>query len=160
MIERFLLLQKIDVKWKDHLLNMDHLKGGIGLRGYAQVDPKVEYTREARILFDQMKASVRQEVSDLILRLEIGERPGESRAPEAGPDGGGGIWGGATANKPGPAAPAAQSEAATIRRQQRAAIAASERPDKPEPIKAAQRVGRNDPCPCGSGKKFKKCCGR
>ncbi|GAG33750.1 unnamed protein product, partial [marine sediment metagenome] len=78
MIERYLLLQKIDTKWKDHLLAMDHLKGGIGLRGYAQVDPKVEYTREARVLFDQMRASVRREVSDLVMRLEPGGEERES----------------------------------------------------------------------------------
>jgi len=158
LIERFLLLQKIDVKWKEHLLSMDHLKGGIGLRGYAQVDPKVEYTREARLLFDQMKTSVRQEVTDLILRLEIGPPPGReggdgaASAPEPAD-----VWRGARAAEP--SVQPVQSEAAGIRRQQQAAIAATARPDRPEPIKAASRVGRNDPCPCGSGKKFKKCCG-
>jgi preprotein translocase subunit SecA len=167
LIERFLLLQKFDVKWKEHLLAMDHLKGGIGLRGYAQVDPKVEYTREARILFDKMKSSVRQEVSDLVLRLEIGKQPNAPDAPDAAaptpasPVGPGGIWGGAKAvhAESAPSA-AAQTEAAGIRKQQRAAIDNSSRPDRPEPIKAAGRVGRNDPCPCGSGKKFKKCCGK
>jgi preprotein translocase subunit SecA len=165
LIERFLLLQKFDVKWKEHLLAMDHLKGGIGLRGYAQVDPKVEYTREARLFFDKMKSSVRQEVSDLVLRLEIGKPPPETSdsatqapaAPQAPP----GIWGGAKASHAeGAPSATAQTEAAGIRKQQRAAIDASARPDRPEPIKAAGRVGRNDPCPCGSGKKFKKCCGK
>jgi len=165
LIERFLLLQKFDVKWKEHLLVMDHLKGGIGLRGYAQVDPKVEYTREARLLFDKMKASVRQEVSDLILRLEIGkapDAPDSAAAPApAAPEAPAGIWGGAKATHSESAPSAAiQNEAAGIRKQQRAAIDASSRPDRPEPIKAAGRVGRNDPCPCGSGKKFKKCCGK
>jgi preprotein translocase subunit SecA len=165
LIERFLLLQKFDVKWKEHLLVMDHLKGGIGLRGYAQVDPKVEYTREARLLFDKMKASVRQEVSDLILRLEIGKAPDaqdSAAAPApAAPEAPAGIWGGAKATHSETAPSAAiQNEAAGIRKQQRAAIDASSRPDRPEPIKAAGRVGRNDPCPCGSGKKFKKCCGK
>jgi preprotein translocase subunit SecA len=169
LIERFLLLLKFDVKWKEHLLMMDHLKGGIGLRGYAQVDPKVEYTREARQLFDNMKSSVRQEVSELILRLEIGKPPetggaetetGAGAVPAA-PGAPAGIWGRAKAShaESAPSA-AAQIEAAGIRRQQRAAIEASSRPDRPEPIKAAGRVGRNDPCPCGSGKKFKKCCGK
>ncbi len=162
LIERFLLLLKIDVKWKEHLLAMDHLKGGIGLRGYAQVDPKVEYTREARILFDKMKASVRQEVSDLVLRLEIGKpaAAAESAAPAA-PVATANVWGGAKAvhAESAPSA-AAQTEAAGIRKQQRAAIDASSRAERAEPIKAAGRVGRNDPCPCGSGKKFKKCCGK
>jgi preprotein translocase subunit SecA len=165
LIERFLLLQKFDVKWKEHLLAMDHLKGGIGLRGYAQVDPKVEYTREARQLFDKMKSSVRQEVSDLILRLEIGKGPeteGAAAPASPAPQAPSGIWGGAKASHAESAPSAvAQTEAAGIRRQQRAAIDATSRPDRPEPIKAAaDRVGRNDPCPCGSGKKFKKCCGR
>jgi preprotein translocase subunit SecA len=164
LIERFLLLQKFDVKWKEHLLVMDHLKGGIGLRGYAQVDPKVEYTREARQLFDKMKASVRQEVSDLILRLEIGkppEAPDSAAQAPATPQAPPGIWGGAKASHAeGASSTTAQTEAAGIRKQQRAAIDASSRPDRPEPIKAAGRVGRNDPCPCGSGKKFKKCCGK
>jgi preprotein translocase subunit SecA len=134
------------------------------------VDPKVEYTREARILFDKMKSSVRQEVSDLVLRLEIGQpanAPDAPKAPDsaaptpAPPVGPGGIWSGARAvhaeNAP---SAAAQNEAAGIRKQQRAAIDASSRAERPEPIKAAGRVGRNDPCPCGSGKKFKKCCGK
>jgi preprotein translocase subunit SecA len=165
LIERFLLLQKFDVKWKEHLLVMDHLKGGIGMRGYAQVDPKVEYTREARQLFDKMKSSVRQEVSDLILRLEIG-RPAEAaqtatQAPAA-PQAPANIWAGAKASHAeGAPSAGAQTEAAGIRKQQRAAIDATSRPQRPEPIKAAAgRVGRNDPCPCGSGKKFKKCCGK
>ncbi len=170
LIERFLLLQKFDVKWKEHLLVMDHLKGGIGMRGYAQVDPKVEYTREARLLFDKMKASVRQEVSDLILRLEIGKpaetagtegETGAAGAAPAAPRAPAGIWGGAKASHAeGAPSASAQSEAAGIRKQQRAAIDASSRSDRSEPIKAAGRVGRNDPCPCGSGKKFKKCCGK
>jgi preprotein translocase subunit SecA len=159
LVERYLLLQKIDVKWKDHLLAMDHLKGGIGLRGYAQVDPKVEYTREARILFDQMRASVRQEVTDLVLRLEMGgpsaAAEGEA-APAAGPSD---VWGGARASHPS-STRTATGEAAGIRKQQDAAIAGTQRSERPEPIKTRQAVGRNDPCPCGSGKKYKKCCGK
>ena len=133
------------------LLAMDHLKGGIGFRGYAQADPKVEYTREGRRLFDQMQASVRQEVTDLVLRLQPAEEQagaediwGESRESHAEAQG---VLPGA-------------GEGGDIRRQQAAAIAGTERGDKPQPIKVRQAVGRNDPCPCGSGKKFKKCCGR
>ena len=151
-IERYILLQKIDTKWKDHLLAMDHLKGGIGLRGYAQQDPKVEYTREARTLFDDMQSSVRKEVTDLILRMEI---QGEEDS------GGAGIWSGGEATHPDARQAASASQrSGDIRKQQTAAIAGTERGEKPEPIRAARRVGRNDPCPCGSGKKYKKCCGR
>jgi len=150
MLERFLLLQKIDTKWKDHLLAMDHLKGGIGLRGYAQVDPKVEYTREARILFEQMQSSVRREVTDLILRLEPA---GEERQRSA-------IWAGGR-ERHGPQTEAESVAAGgAIRRQQEAAIAATQTEEKPRPIRVVRGVGRNDPCPCGSGKKYKKCCGR
>ena len=151
MVERYLLLQKIDTKWKDHLLAMDHLKGGIGLRGYAQVDPKVEYTREARILFEEMQASVRQEVTDLILRLQLGGDEADS----------GNIWGAgreSRAESSGPQLPAGRGE--DIRKQQEAAIAGTERGERVEPIRVAKAVGRNDPCPCGSGKKYKKCCGK
>jgi len=153
MVERYLLLQKIDTKWKDHLLAMDHLKGGIGLRGYAQLDPKVEYTREARKLFDQMESSVRKEVTDLILRLQLGGDEGDS----------GDIWGGGRESRPDSAAPARRAGPAAggdIRRQQEAAIAGTEAGERPAPIRVAKGVGRNDPCPCGSGKKYKKCCGR
>ena len=154
LVERYLLLQKIDTKWKDHLLAMDHLKGGIGLRGYAQVDPKVEYTREARQLFDQMQASVRKEVTDLVLRMEIGGGEAKEEAE--------GIWqGGSERHASAQGAPMAGAERNAIRRQQQAAIAGTERGEKPQPIKTSfPAVGRNDPCPCGSGKKYKKCHGR
>jgi preprotein translocase subunit SecA len=157
-VERYLLLQKIDVKWKDHLLAMDHLKGGIGLRGYAQVDPKVEYTREARTFFDQMRMSIRQEVTDLVLRLEMGGGPAAAGASEEGPAAAADVWAGARASHPS-ARPSA-GEGSAIRRQQDAAIAGTQRSERPEPIKTVQRAGRNDPCPCGSGKKYKKCCGK
>ena len=151
LMERYLLLQKIDTKWKDHLLAMDHLKGGIGLRGYAQQDPKVEYTREARKLFEDMQTSVRKEVTDLVLRVEVG---GEQETRGAG------IWAGGEATHADARQAATPQRRTDIRKQQEAAIAGTERGEKPEPIKTARRVGRNDPCPCGSGKKFKKCCGR
>jgi len=153
-VERYLLLKNIDTKWKDHLLAMDHLKGGIGLRGYAQVDPKVEYTREARSLFELMQASVRLEVTDIILRLQL-----EGREEERSAD----IWAVGQESHPGVTPSAAQAPASggqDIRRQQDAAIAGAEAGEKLQPIKVNKAPGRNDPCPCGSGKKFKKCHGR
>jgi len=144
-IEKLVLLQKIDTKWKDHLYAMDHLKSGIGMRGYAQVDPKVEYTREARQMFDQMMESVREEVTDLILRVQFGrDDEGPPRAD---------IWGGAQAYHP-------DVTDDSIQDQQEAAIAGTQTAEKAQPIRTYVRVGRNDPCPCGSGKKFKKCCGK
>jgi preprotein translocase subunit SecA len=150
--ERHLLLQKIDSKWKDHLLAMDHLKEGIGLRGYAQVDPKVEYTREARAFFDQMQAAVRLEVTALILRLEMREEEDAVESED--------IWGGGEAVHAEAQGGPGSMMGGDIRDQQEAAIAGTERGDKPQPIRVARRVGRNAPCPCGSGKKFKQCCGR
>ena len=72
-IAQILLLEKIDTKWKDHLYAMDHLRSGIGLRGYAQIDPKIEYKREALGMFEGMNLSIRDEVTDLIFKLQIGK---------------------------------------------------------------------------------------
>ncbi len=143
-LERTLLLEILDSAWKDHLLVMDHLRSGIGLRGYAQVDPKVEYKREGMKAFESMWASVGQRVTDLIYRVEqldegfIGSTWKEAEAKHE-------------------AAPSASQ----IAQQQQAAIDGTQVDLKPEPIRNRQeRVGRNDPCPCGSGKKYKHCCGK
>jgi preprotein translocase subunit SecA len=140
-MERALLLQLLDLAWKDHLLVMDHLRSSVGLRGYAQVDPKVEYKREGMRTFEQMWKSVGERVTDLIFRMEqidegfIGSTWSEAQAihEELPP-------------------------ASDIGQQQEDAIEGTQSDHKPEPIRNRQeRVGRNDPCPCGSGKKFKNC---
>jgi preprotein translocase subunit SecA len=143
-MERALLLQILDSAWKEHLLAMDHLRSSVGLRGYAQVDPKVEYKREGMLLFDNMWISVGNYVTDLIFKMEqldegfVGSTWVESAAIKED-------------------APAASD----IERQQQAAIAGTEASQKLEPIRNREpRVGRNDPCPCGSGKKYKQCCMR
>jgi preprotein translocase subunit SecA len=142
-MERALLLQILDTAWKDHLLAMDHLRSSVGLRGYAQVDPKVEYKREGMRTFEQMWNSVGERVTDLIFRME-----------QLDEDFVGSTWQGATALHD-EAPPATQ-----IAAQQQSAIDASQQTDrKIEPIRnLEQRVGRNEPCPCGSGKKYKNCC--
>jgi preprotein translocase subunit SecA len=143
-MERALLLQILDSGWKEHLLAMDHLRSSVGLRGYAQVDPKVEYKREGMLLFDNMWSSVGNYVTDLIFKMEqldegfVGSTWVESAAikEEARP-------------------------ASEIERQQQAAIAGTEAEAKLEPIRnLGPKIGRNDPCPCGSGKKYKQCCMR
>ena len=141
-MERALVLQLLDTAWKDHLLAMDHLRSSVGLRGYAQIDPKVEYKREGMRIFEQMWDSVGERVTDLIFRMEqldegfVGSTWKESEAIHQD----------------------AQS-AGEIAQQQQAAIEGTEVDHKPQPIRnRQQRVGRNDPCPCGSGKKFKNCC--
>jgi preprotein translocase subunit SecA len=144
MMERALVLQLLDAAWKDHLLSMDHLRSSVGLRGYAQIDPKVEYKREGMRIFEQMWDSVGERTTDLIFRMEqldesfVGSTWTESEAIHQD----------------------AQS-AGEIASQQQAAIEGTEVDHKPQPIRnRQQRVGRNDPCPCGSGKKFKQCCMR
>ena len=143
-MERALTLQLLDTAWKDHLLVMDHLRSSVGLRGYAQVDPKVEYKREGMRTFETMWTSIGDRVTDLIFRMEqldesfIGSTWTESEAIHE--------------DAPG---------ATEITAQQQAAIDGTQADKKPEPIRnRQQRVGRNDPCPCGSGKKYKRCCGR
>ncbi|MFV1968471.1 MAG: SEC-C metal-binding domain-containing protein, partial [Pirellulaceae bacterium] len=143
-MERSLLLQIVDAAWKDHLLSMDHLRSSIGLAGYAQMDPKVEYKREGMRLFDTMWTSMGERVTDLIFRMEqldeefIGSTWVETSARHED----------------------AQT-AAEVANEHEAAIRANQGEAKIETIRnRGQRVGRNDPCPCGSGKKYKQCCMR
>ena len=143
-MERALLLQILDQGWKEHLLAMDHLRSSVGLRGYAQIDPKVEYKREGMQLFETMWSSVAGYVTDLIFKMEqldeefVGSTWVESAAIHE-------------------EAPAASDIAA----QQQAAIDGSQSQQKMEPIRnRVEKIGRNQPCPCGSGKKYKNCCMR
>ncbi|MGD0898472.1 MAG: SEC-C metal-binding domain-containing protein [Thermoguttaceae bacterium] len=143
-MERTLVLQLLDTAWKDHLLVMDHLRNSVGLRGYAQVDPKVEYKREGMRAFEQMWDSVDERVTELIFRME---QLDEGFV--------GSTWTG------GEAIHREAASAGEIASQQQAAIDGTQTDHKPQPIRnRQQKVGRNDPCPCGSGKKFKNCCMR
>jgi preprotein translocase subunit SecA len=152
MVERFLLLNTIDSRWKDHLRAMDALKAGIGLRGYAQVDPKVEYKREGYDKFQMLLAAVAEEVTSLLFRLEVRsedqqrlEQRWQASAMPAG------------AARP-VGVPAAGALATMQRGRERAvANAGNEGPTAPI-VRKTERVGRNEPCPCGSGKKYKRCC--
>ena len=143
-MERTLLLEIVDAAWKDHLLAMDHLRSAVGLQGYAQKDPKVEYKRLGRELFDQMWESINERVTDLVFRIEqldegfVGSTWVETSATHAD-----------------------ASSASDIGQQQEAAIESSEGPVDFQPARrVGPSVGRNEPCPCGSGKKYKKCCMR
>jgi preprotein translocase subunit SecA len=128
-LERMLLLQVVDAFWKDHLLNMDYLKEGIGLRGYGQKDPLREYQREAYAMFMEMIEAVKAEVASRLLRIQI-------RAAEAAEE----------LPVKAKSVPLAYSGSGG---------AASPAPSQ----KNSAKIGRNDPCPCGSGKKYKRCCG-
>jgi preprotein translocase subunit SecA len=145
-MERQLVLEILDGAWKDHLLAMDHLRSSVGLRGYAQIDPKVEYKREGMRTYELMWNSVNDRVTDYVFRIEqldenfVGSTWKETEAIHED------------------VAPPTASE---IAGQQQSAIDGTESDKKPEPIRnMGDRVGRNDPCPCGSGKKFKQCCMR
>jgi preprotein translocase subunit SecA len=133
-LERRVILDRVDTQWKDHLLTLDHLKEGIGLRGYGQKDPLVEFKREAFTLFEDLMGRIDAETVRYLFLIQ-------------------------------PAKP--EDQAKEIERRQRrqqqqmqyqaGAAAAAE---TPKPVRTGAKVGRNDPCPCGSGKKFKKCHGQ
>jgi preprotein translocase subunit SecA len=128
-LERVVMLQTVDNLWKDHLLSMDHLKEGIGLRGYAQQNPLIVYKKEGFEMFNDMISRIKEETLGILFRIQIEEpkkidhlrQPKEQKLEFSGPQG----------------------------------------PAKPRPVqRKTQKIGRNAPCPCGSGKKYKKCCGR
>jgi preprotein translocase subunit SecA len=128
-LERIIMLQTVDNLWKDHLLSMDHLKEGIGLRGYGQQNPLIVYKKEGFELFQEMISRVKEETLGILCRIQISE-------PERITD----------LQRP---------------KEQDLTFSGGEEPAKKKPVRrTAEKVGRNAPCPCGSGKKFKKCCGR
>ncbi|MBK5277137.1 MAG: preprotein translocase subunit SecA, partial [Desulfuromonadales bacterium] len=129
---KVMMLQAIDTHWKDHLLNIDHLKEGIGLRGYGQKDPKQEYKKEAYNLFMEMIIRIREEVVERIFWVQV-EHPDEVE----------------------------EIEVQQQQRSQKLVFNLSGGEERAqEPAKSAKVAGRNDACPCGSGKKYKKCCGK
>ena len=147
---RMLLLQTIDTKWKDHLYNMDHLRGTIGFRGYGQKDPKVEYKREGYDMFDHMTQSIEDTVTDYLLKVQFDLDEGAVRS----------IWRASSYTHEDASAAAYEAQQRAYEEQQRVAESPMDGPPAPKPIAAAKEPGRNDPCPCGSGRKYKKCCGR
>ena len=144
--ERSLILELLDTAWKDHLYHMDHLRSGIGLVGYAQKDPKTEYKKEGMRAFDLMWERIGEQVTTSIFRIEV-------QSPEFV----GSLWDiSATSHADaGSVYDDVESERTESGGPQPGADA-----DVIQPIRnTAPRIGRNDPCPCGSGKKYKKCCG-
>ncbi|MGE5175482.1 MAG: preprotein translocase subunit SecA [Hyphomicrobiales bacterium] len=165
-LERMVYLHVIDENWMDHLREMDHMREGIGLRAYGQRDPLLEYKREAFDMFESLMRSIREETVRMLFRATLAPMPSAPPPPPAGtpvrrpePElAGVGAGGRAPAARPqqathapvtafGTAAPTAPREGA------------APAPGKPAPLTAEPKVGRNDPCPCGSGKKYKKCHG-
>ena len=132
-LEKVIMLQLIDTRWKDHLLAMDHLKEGIGLRGYAQKNPLNEYKREAFEIFSAMMTLIKTEITAYLFKIQAGKLEEtvpkmDGRRPRYIEHRGGG--------------PAGNGDG------------------KPAPVRReGRKIGRNEPCPCGSGKKYKRCCG-
>ncbi|MFA5865865.1 MAG: SEC-C metal-binding domain-containing protein [Phycisphaerae bacterium] len=141
-LEEFVLLNVYDSVWKEHLLGMDHLKGAIGLRGYAERDPKIEYKREGTQMFHRMLDSIREQVTDLILKVHIS---GSMQARS--------VWQNQQTQHAEASQFSAEDRQAAMQQQGEAQAAKTIRRDVP-------KVKPNDPCSCGSGKKFKKCCGK
>jgi len=152
-LEKSILLQVIDSKWKDHLRSLDDLREGIGLRAYGQRDPLVEYKREAFDLFGAMTASIKQDGVEFIFRVDV-VKAEKMRSVFEGDQN-------LIHEEKGVFEGLAQEEAASISAQEGSLpVAARAREVKQEPIhRESPKVGRNDPCPCGSGKKYKKCHG-
>jgi len=128
-LERLVMLQTVDNLWKDHLLSMDHLKEGIGLRGYAQQNPLIVYKKEGYEMFQDMIDRIKEETLGILYRIQIAEpqKIDDYRRPK---------------------------------QQQLSFSGGGESEPKKPSKRAAKKIGRNAPCPCGSGKKYKKCCGK
>jgi len=124
-LERMMVLQVVDSQWKDHLLAMDHLKEGIGLRGYGQRDPLVEYKKEGFDMFSEMSGRISSEIITRLFKIQV-----------------------------------QRSQEAEVTRARRTNLNYNRGDSAPtQPVTKGKKTGRNDPCPCGSGKKYKKCCG-
>jgi len=141
--ERSLMLQTLDTQWRDHLAALDHLRQGIHLRGYAQKNPKQEYKRESFELFSDMLDRIKHEVVKIVLTVQVRSQEDVQAVEEA------------------PAVTNVRYQHADYEE----ALAANVADDTPLPapapfVRAGEKVGRNDPCPCGSGKKYKQCHGR
>jgi len=165
--ERMIMLSVLDQQWKDHLLNMDHLKEGINLRGYGQKDPLVEYKRESYDMFEAMLLRFQEDATRYLYLMQvIGRGEAAAAAPVSGESPsvqGHGVDGNGK-RPPAVATSMDDLEEAFQRRKRReleqARMAgAGERQPVQQVVRGSAKVGRNDPCPCGSGKKHKKCCG-
>ncbi|MGA2095893.1 MAG: preprotein translocase subunit SecA [Candidatus Acidiferrum sp.] len=192
-LERRIILDVVDSQWKDHLLSLDHLKEGIGLRGYGQKDPLVEFKKEAFVLFEDMMARIDNETIRYLFHIQVqqSEQPPQGGPGTPAPTGQPGSPQGAGPSRPSQPPQAVRPRASGAAAVASAAARASEDPapqrlpafaremerkqerqqkelqyqtgpaqaEAPKPVRAGAKVGRNDPCPCGSGKKYKKCHG-
>jgi len=151
-LERMITLQVVDMRWKEHLYTMDSLREGIGLRAYGQKDPLVEYKNEAYIMFQELIERIKKEIVEFLFRIKAVEDRGFRAVFKSLP------------------VELVHSEFSGISRKKEVTpeiqspeqqVQSTEKQTPPPTVKRDQpKVGRNDPCPCGSGKKYKKCCGQ
>ncbi|MDR3559035.1 MAG: SEC-C metal-binding domain-containing protein, partial [Candidatus Pacebacteria bacterium] len=153
-IERAIILQTIDAKWMDHLDEIDYFREGVGLRGYGQRDPLIEYKREAYLMFSHLMDSIHSAIVHTIFRISpmpqaaISQHTPETVSANLNYSGGGEVQ-----------QFSAYANASADKGAQEREIGDKKEEKKQEPILNKNKVGRNDPCPCGSGKKYKRCCG-
>jgi preprotein translocase subunit SecA len=159
-LERWVLLRTIDAKWRDHLYEMDYLREGIGLRALAQLDPLVAYKNEGFNMFQEMMESIQEDFVRYLFHMEIvREEETEQTVPaqQLAYSGGGDSSlaqtfagaGSASATRPGMVVDTSAEAYEAAQQATRTVVAP----------RSVTKIGRNDPCPCGSGKKYKKCCG-
>jgi len=153
-VERFTVLSAIDKLWQEHLYEMDSLRYSIGLRGYGQRDPLIEYKAEAYKIFDELMVNIKTEICHNIFRSAsslmafenfLRNVPQQTLHQSASAFGGGGTSTGSSAAQQNPSDVVSEAAAAV---------------EKAKPVRTGPKVGRNDPCPCGSGKKYKHCHGK
>jgi preprotein translocase subunit SecA len=168
-IERFLVLQIVDARWREHLESMEYLRDGIHLRAMAQKDPLTEYRAEGHVMFEELTDTIREEVVRYLMHVELEREEAERLQPAASPGDGGLVYeheslagADAIAAAGGGNGAAGDGRGAPVR----ASVTAGAGARAATSVSTGQRVasdwdkvGRNDPCPCGSGKKFKKCHG-
>ncbi len=171
-LERMVLLNTFDAVWKDHMYAMDLLRSGIGLRGYAERDPKIEFKREGTRLFNELLSNIRERVTDVMFRIDYGFRedvgasgksPPRPAPPPLDATAAAGPTPGEAGDSPLAKATATHADATNTGFAQRAEVASAMQPQPPADKtirRDTPKVGRNDPCPCGSGKKYKACHGR
>jgi len=155
-LERRVILDVVDSQWKDHLLSLDHLKEGIGLRGYGQKDPLVEFKKEAFTLFEDMMTRIDNETVRFLYLMQVQRNQTPGGEPAGGPAS---AEPAAPRTPPTPVLDALESKRRRAEREMQMISGGMQQAEAPKPIRAGAKVGRNDPCPCGSGKKYKKCHG-
>ena len=147
-LERNVLLRAVDMRWMDHIDAMDQLRDGIGLRAYAQRDPVNEYKLESYDMFEEMVHLIREDTVRYLYQIRIEKAPERQATAKV-----------TSTNQPAEGGAPVQRQAARLNARLNSRPTVNNGPAQ-QPVKVGKKIGRNDPCPCGSGKKYKNCCGR